>query len=254
MAWSPKKYLLFEDHRTRPVHELAARIPLASPEYIVDLGCGPGNSTAVLAERWPDAKIIGVDSSSEMLTQARALLPAVEWSLADIAKWQPQEPVDLVFANASLQWVPDPEAILRRLISYVAPKGVLAFQVPANHEGPPHTVIDAVLRELDFERQIDRSHLSRFVLSPNAYFRILANEGATIDAWDTEYLQVLEGENVVLAWVKGTALVPILASLSAANAAPFLELLTQRLHEAYPPEQSGKTLLPFRRRFVVARR
>ena len=254
MAWDPNKYLQFESHRTRPVGELLARVPLAAPSLVADLGCGPGNSTAVLAERWPEARIIGIDNSSEMIERARSAVPHAEWLLADISNWQPAQPVDVVFANASLQWVPQPEAVLRRLFSFVAPGGAFAFQIPANQEGPPHTLIDDALRELNLDRYIDRERLSRYVLSPRAYFRILASEAAAIDIWDTDYLQVLEGEDAVLSWVKGTALVPILTNLSATDAERFLESLALRLRQAYPPEPGGGTLLPFRRRFVVAKR
>jgi trans-aconitate 2-methyltransferase len=252
LAWDPKRYLEFANQRARPVRELAARIPLDAPSLIYDLGCGPGNSAAVLAERWPAARIVGVDNSPEMLERARKEFPPGEWQLADLSSWRPERPAELLFANAAFQWVPEPEETARRLFSCVASGGAFAFQVPANLDGPPNDAIDRVLRELGYDSEIDAGKLSRHVLKPEAYYRALAFEAAAIDIWDTEYLQVLKGDDPVLSWIKGTALIPILAQLGQQRSPRFLERLAAELRVQYPQEPGGETLFPFRRRFVVA--
>jgi trans-aconitate 2-methyltransferase len=252
MAWNPSAYLEFESHRTRPVFELAARVPLKAPTLIYDLGCGPGNSAAVLRDLWPAARIVGVDNSAEMLERARASLPGIEWVEADISRWQPDAPPDLIFANASLQWVSGPEALLRRLISLLAKGGVLAFQVPANLDGPPHTLIDEALAEAGLAERVRRGDLSRYVLAPAAYYRVLAPLAASVDIWDTDYLQVMSGEDPVLNWIRGTALVPITSVLRADERERFLAVLAPLLRRAYAREADGDTLFAFRRRFVVA--
>jgi trans-aconitate 2-methyltransferase len=254
MAWDPATYLQFEPERTRPVHELLARVPLEAPALIFDLGCGPGNATAVLAARWPAARLVGLDNSLEMLTQARKNVPGASWLHADIATWEPEQPAGLLFANASLQWVPEPEATVRRLFSHVSPAGVLAFQVPANHEGPPHSLIDQALQDTNLIDHVEVSELSRHVLAPAAYYRALSPAARSVDTWDTEYLHVLDGEDAVFDWIKGTALVPIFAALHEGERQRFVAALRALLRAAYPREVSGRTLMPFRRRFVVARR
>lgn len=254
MAWNPEAYLQFEEQRTRPVHELLARVPLEAPGLIFDLGCGPGNSTAVLAARWPAARLVGLDNSLEMLAQARKRVPGAGWLHADIATWQPEQMADLIIANASLHWVPEPEATVRRLFSRVSPSGVLAFQVPANLDGPPNSLIDQALRESDLINRIDRSRFPRHVLAPAAYYRTLSLAARSVDIWDTEYLQVLDGEDAVFDWIKGTSLVSILAVLNESEGQQFVAALRVLMRAAYPREVCGMTLMPFRRRFVVARR
>ncbi len=253
MAWDPKRYLQFGSQRTRPVFELAGRIPIEAPRTVYDLGCGPGNSAEVLAARWPEAKIIGVDNSPEMLERARDVLPSAEWQLGDLETWAPEKPADVLFANASLQWITRPEATVKRLFDAVAPGGALAFQVPANLDEPPLLYIDEVLNTLGFAGRVNTSLLSRHVLEAAAYYRLLAPKAKSVDVWDTRYLHVLQGEDAVLSWIKGTALVPVVAQLGT-DADTFVAALKTRLREVYPREPGGETLLPFRRRFVVALR
>ncbi|MFZ1990449.1 MAG: methyltransferase domain-containing protein [Alphaproteobacteria bacterium] len=255
MAWNAATYLNFADHRTRPAYELIVRIPLDAPQVIYDLGCGPGNSTGALAESWPKAKLIGVDSSREMLAAARESGPKnVEWQEADLADWSPAETPDLLYSNATFQWIGGQEKLLPRLFASVKQGGAFAFQIPANHEGPPHTIIDEVLNEQGLAHRIKSAALSRHVLPQADYFRMLSPLASTIDIWDTRYLQVLKGEDPVLRWIKGTALVPIMAELDEREANAFLELLQQRLAAHYPQESGGQTLFPFSRRFIVALR
>jgi trans-aconitate 2-methyltransferase len=253
MAWQPHTYLGFAGHRTRPAYELIARVPLSAPRLICDLGCGPGNSTAALAERWPEARLIGIDNSPEMLAAAKAEGPRhARWMLADVATWSPDEVPDVIFANATFQWVPGQEALLPRLLGLLAKGGVLAFQVPANHHGPPHSLIDEALADVGLAGRVQSAALSRHVLEAVAYYRLLVPLASHVDIWDTDYLQMLHGENPVLAWVKGTALVPVMAALSASESTRFLGRLAELLAAHYPPELGGNTLFPFRRRFIVA--
>jgi trans-aconitate 2-methyltransferase len=255
MAWNAATYLNFADHRTRPAYELIAHIPVEAPRLVYDLGCGPGNSTQALAERWPNAHLVGVDSSKEMLEAARKDGPkGAAWQEADLANWSPNEAPDILFSNATFQWVPGQTELLPRLFASVKKGGALAFQVPANHADPPHTIIDEVLKEQGLSYRIKSASLSRHVLPQADYFRLLAPLAVNIDIWDTRYLQVLTGSDPVLRWIKGTALVPIVAELNDVEAEAFLDRLAKRLAEHYPQESSGLTLFPFARRFIVAAR
>lgn len=255
MAWNAATYLNFADHRTRPAYELIARIPLEAPRLVYDLGCGPGNSTKTLAERWPDARLIGVDNSKEMLAAAREDGPkGALWQEAEISDWSPSEAPDLIYSNATFQWIGGQHHLLPRLLSSVKKGGALAFQIPANHTDPPHTIIDEVLQEHGLAHRIKSASLSRHVLPQADYFRMLSLLASDIDIWDTRYLQVLDGRDPVLRWINGTALVPIVAALNESEAGQFLALLTKRLAAHYPQESSGLTLFPFTRRFIVALR
>lgn len=253
--WSPEQYRKFADERSRPFFDLLARVD-ADPRLVADLGCGPGDLTASLLARWPAARVWGVDSSSEMLERARALEEPgrLEFVLADLRDWEPQAPLDLVVSNATLQWLPDHEALIPRLAGMVAPGGTIAFGVPGNFEAPSHTIL-AELRSSSRwrERAGEGATRSGAVQSPAWYLGRLAGLGFAVDAWETTYLHVLPGENAVLEWVKGTALRPVLAALTAAEGAEFLSEYGTRLREAYPQRPHG-TVLPFRRLFVVARR
>jgi trans-aconitate 2-methyltransferase len=254
LPWNPSLYLTFGDHRTRPVHELLARVPLEAPARIADLGCGPGNSTAAIAARWPNAHIVGLDNSREMLARAAKSGLKAEWIEGDIATWRPALAVDLVFANASLQWVPEPEHVALRLFSFVATGGVLAFQVPANLGGPPHTLVDQALAETGLMGAVPLSDLSRHVLPAADYYRVLAPDALEVDVWDTEYQQALEGADAVYRWIEGTALVPILAALVPMDRERFTAQLKPLLRAHYPVEADNRALMAFRRRFVVARK
>jgi trans-aconitate 2-methyltransferase len=254
MAWDPGLYLRFQDLRLRPALELLGRVDLAAPATAVDLGCGTGTSTRLLRERWPLARITGVDNSADMLAAAAKAGGDLTWTQADLGAWAPPEPVDLIFANASLQWVPDHARLLPRLFSHLAPGGVLAVQMPANHGEPAHRLIREVAAQGPW-----RTHFEGFdpwhpPLPPEVIHRLLAPLGAELDQWDTVYQQVMAGVPAILAWVKGTALRPFLDRLDSGEGAAFEATYLAALAPAYPELTGGHTLFPFRRRFLVAKR
>ena len=262
--WDPGQYHKFSDHRRRPAVELLARVPPADdPGLAVDLGCGSGEITRLLAERWPGAAVQGIDNSPDMLARARAGEaggggPGVEWIEADIATWTPPRPPGLVYANASLQWVDGHEALFPRLFRSLAPGGVLAVQMPRSREARSHLLMSEVLAgggpggtpigSEPLRREIAR----RWVLDPEEYFDLLAAGAARLDVWTTEYVQVLEGEDPVLEWVSGTGLRPILNGLAGGERTRFLDRYREALREAYPRRPDGTTLYPFPRLFIVA--
>lgn len=253
MAWDPQIYLRFGAERTRPAAELLARIPLDAPSRVVDLGCGPGNSTALLAARWSSAKIEGIDSSAKMLIQARGNDINAKWTEADIATWTPGDRPDIIYANAALQWVPNHRALLPKLVSYLSLVGILAFQVPRNFEEPCHTLIRDVAANGPWrDRLLDVQDWWN-VLAPEDYYDILEPCCDDIDIWETRYLQRLDGKDAIYEWMSGTGLRPFAAALEGDEREAFLAEYRRRLAIAYPPRASGVTLYPFRRLFCVAR-
>ena len=254
MAWDPGIYLRFADLRLRPAFELLARVDLQAPARVVDLGCGTGTSTGLLRERWPRAGITGVDSSLEMLAEVRAGDSRIQWVQGDLGTWMPPHPVDLIFANASLQWVGDHDHLLPRLYSALAPGGVLAVQMPANHEEPSHTLIREVAASGPWRRAFEGFSPWHPPLPPERMHALLAPLGAALDQWDTVYQQVMKGPGAILDWVRGTALRPYLALLETEEAGAFERAYLHLLGEAYPELTGGHSLFPFRRRFLVAKR
>ena len=253
MSWHPEHYLAFDDHRTRPAADLLARVPLRAPERVVDLGCGPGNSTALLAERWPQATVIGVDSAPSMLEKARASGIRADWVEADVADWTPEAPVDLLFSNAALQWLPDHRALLPRLLGHLRPGGVLALQMPRNFQAASHVTLRALAAQEPWAAQLEGALQADPVAPPAWYHDLLAPHAAALDIWQTEYLQVLEGEDPVLRWTEATALRPVLQVLDETASTTFKEADAARLREAYPRRPDGTTLYPFLRLFIVER-
>lgn len=253
MTWNPGTYLAFEAERTRPAAELLARIPGESPSYVVDLGCGPGNSTALLAARWPQARIEGVDSSSDMLAEAHRCGVRADWIKADIASWAPARTPGVVFSNAAFQWLNDHHHLLPRLMSFLDKGGVLAFQLPRNFDDPCHTLIRAVAQDGPWAGKLNLRDWWN-VCTPDEYFGILEPHATRVDVWETRYVQVLDGEDAVFRWMSGTGLRPYAAALDGIEREAFLNEYKTRLAKAYPMRPSGKTLYPFRRLFVVARR
>jgi len=252
-SWDPQQYLGFNDERTQPCRDLAARIMLKSPARIVDLGCGPGNSTQVLRERWPEAKTQGLDSSTEMIAKAKKDFPGDEWQTADIATWSAAEPYDLVFSNAALQWVPDHAVLYPRLLKQVASGGALAVQVPANINAPAHKRMRELAASPNWRQHFPGEVREWFVHEPAAYFDWLVPLSQRVDLWTTEYLHVLPGPQGIVEWYKGTGLRPFLDQLSSsADRERFLRDYLELVAMDYPAQANGQVLFPFRRLFLVA--
>jgi trans-aconitate 2-methyltransferase len=254
MTWSPERYLAFADQRTRPAVDLLARVPLQRPERAVDLGCGPGNSTRLLAERWPAADVIGIDSSGDMLASAGQSGIRATWVEADLAAWAPQHAPDLIFSNAALHWVGGHETLLPRLLECVRPGGVLAVQMPRNFEAPSHTLLRATAASGPWADRLAEVLDWRPVATPEWYYDLLAPQAAALDIWETVYLHVLEGDDPVLRWARSTALRRIVQALDEADCAAFEAAYAARLRAAYPRRADGRTLFAFRRLFIVAQR
>ncbi len=255
--WEAARYLRFEAERTLPCRDLVRRLELDAPARIVDLGCGTGSSTAVLADRWPSARLVGVDLAEEMLRTARASSVAAEWIRADLSDWRPDAAFGLVFSNATLHWLPDHRRLVPRLFDWVAPEGALAFQVPARSDPSPAWLAarDAVLARPAWRGLAWPDVAEANVLPPADYYETLCGSARRIDLWDTEYVHVLDGPEAVVEWIRGTALRPGLARLpSVADRSRFLADLTGEIARAYPRRSDGSVLFPFRRRFLVAYR
>ena len=257
-SWDPNQYLKFTDHRLRPALDLLAQIPAADPRSIYDLGCGPGNITRLLAERWPGARVVGVDSSADMLAKARQEAPGVAFEQADIAHWSPPARADLLFTNATLHWLDDHAALLPRLAAQLAPGGVLAIQMPDNRTSPSHLLMDEAAATGPWHETLARLRpVYGAMQSPDAYYRILAPAVRQVDIWETTYLHVLPestgDDHPVVEWTKGTALRPYLDALEEPERSAFLAADATRIAAAYPKQPDGRTLLPFRRIFIVAR-
>ncbi len=252
--WDAQQYLKYSDERSRPFFDLLARVRRERADSIADLGCGPGNLTRTLAERWPTARLLGVDNSLEMLQQARprAIPGRLDFVQADIASWSPEKAVDLIFSNAALQWVSGHEALLPRLAGMLAPDGTLAVQMPYHFQNPAHLVIEETKADPRWRPALEGVGLHQKSVLPLVwYVERLHDLGFTVDAWQTTYVHVLSGENPVLEWFKGSALRPLLSRLAPEARVEFLHELGARLRAAYPA-RGGITLLPFPRLFFVA--
>jgi trans-aconitate 2-methyltransferase len=254
VSWSPEQYLRFAGPRLRPALDLLARIDLATPSRVCDLGCGAGNVTALLVQRWPGADVIGVDDSAAMLEQARRSLQGVRWVQHDIARWRAAEPCDVIFSNAALHWLPDHRHLLPALASDLAPRGVLAVQMPRNFDAPSHTAIADTVRSGPWRERLAHLLGPAPVAEPAAYYEMLRPHVAEIDIWQSEYLHVLEGDDPVKEWTKGTWLRRFLDALAPSEAAAFEAAYAERVRAAYPRSGDGRTPFPFRRLFIVARR
>ena len=253
--WNPALYLRFEDERTRPAHDLLARVPLASPARVVDLGCGPGNSTELLLQRFPSASVLGMDSSAAMVEQARQRLPQCQLELGDVSTWRPSAAPDVLFANALLQWVLKHDALFPRLFSLLAPGGVLAVQMPDNLEQPSHRLMREVAADGPWAATIgDASRLRAAVLPAERYYDLLAPAAKQVEIWRTEYLHKMSSARAIVDWLRATGLRPFLEPLSDEQRAAFLAEYERRIALAYPVRTDGHLLFPFPRLFIVAQR
>src|SRR6478735_6139449 len=284
--WDAALYLRFGGERARPFFDLLARVGAELPGYVVDMGCGPGNLAALLAERWPAATVCGVDSSPEMIEAARALVaespraqadsprlkagsaprpaaasgsvvtnhaPGLSFMLDVMRFWKPQSLPDVIISNAVLQWVPGHRELLVRWADRLAPDGWLAFQVPGNFDQPSHAIMREMAASARWRPLLRDVELNRQSADPADYADLLSRAGCEVDAWETTYVHILQGEDPVLEWYRGTGLRPILAALDAERAGDFLAEYGTELRQAYPPRPFG-TIFPFRRVFAVAHR
>ena len=254
MTWDPWTYLAFGGERIRAAAELLSRISVNSPARVADLGCGPGNSTALLAARWPEASIDAIDNSPTMLAEARETPTVATWIEADVAQWTPDAAFDVIYSNATLHWVASHETLLPRLVSFLAPRGVLAFQVPRNFREPSHQIAEDLAGKPRWSVKLSRARTWWHVLEPEAYYQILEQFADPIDIWESRYLQRLEGPDAVCRWVMGTGLRPYLDALQGEEREAFLDEYRRRVALAYPERANGITLFPFQRLFCVATR
>ena len=251
-AWSATQYVKFEDERSRPAAELLARVPLAEPRRVVDIGCGPGNSTELLLARYPAAEVVGLDSSPAMLAAARKRLPAVAFVEADVVAWAPGSPVDLLYSNATFQWVRGHRDVAKRLLATLPAGGALALQMPDNLAEPTHRLMHDVALEGPW-RQKFAAPIEREEIPPAAaYYDLLKPLAANVDIWTTIYNHPLADAAATLEWVRGTGLRPYLARLTPDEERAYLADYLARLREAYPPLVDGRVLLRFPRLFIVA--
>jgi trans-aconitate 2-methyltransferase len=251
--WSAEQYLKFEDERTRPSRDLLAQIPLADPRKVVDIGCGPGNSTELLVKRWPNATVIGIDTSAEMLRRARARLPELTFIEANVAHWVPPETCDVLFANAVFQWVPGHLKQLQRLLAQLPSGGVLAVQIPDSLDEPAHVLMREVAQQESWREQLsERARVRDAVLAPTVYYDALSPICTHFQIWHTVYYHVLESSAGVVEWVKGTGLRRFLDLLEPAEAKQFLAEYTAHVAAAYLPQADGKVIFQFPRIFIVA--
>ncbi len=254
MRWDPSQYGRFAAERGRPFLDLVARIGADAPRRVVDLGCGPGTLTALLADRWPAATIEGIDSSPEMIAAAEMLDTSVSFSIGDVTTWTPTDGVDVIVSNAVLQWVPTHRALLASWASSLPAGGWLAIQLPGNFAEPAHALLRSLASSPRWAGPLrDVLRHDDAVDSPASYANLLLDAGLQVDAWESTYVHVLRGADPVLEWLRGTGLRPVLAALPTDDAAEFSAALAVRLRSAYPPGEHG-TLFPFRRVFAVAHR
>jgi trans-aconitate 2-methyltransferase len=258
--WDATQYLRYGDERARPFLDLIGRVGAEAPSYVADLGCGPGNLTALLARRWPRARVIGVDSSPEMIRAASALsgsalseAPSPSFQLGDVRDWRGDSPPDVITCNAVLQWVPGHDGLVRDWADMLAPGGWLAFQLPGNFSSPSHVIVRELAASARWRALLADAELNRQAADPGDYVDLLARTGYTVDAWETTYHHILPGDNAVVEWTMGTTLRPVLALLDSEQAASFLADYAERLRGAYQVGPLG-TVFPFRRVFAVAHR
>jgi trans-aconitate 2-methyltransferase len=250
-TWSPSVYLRFEDERTRPARDLLAHVPLTTARRVVDVGCGPANSTALLAARFPGADVVGIDSSPAMLEEARRVLPSARFVESDANTWLPDTGVDLVFANAIYQWVPAHLELFPRILSSLAPGGVLAVQMPDNVGEPTHRLMQTAAADVRWAARLKEA--ARPPLPPpSVYYDALGPTAARIDIWHTVYNHVLADADAIVEWVRGTGLRPFIDPLATDERGQFLTRYRELVAKAYPPAAGGRVLLRFPRLFIVA--
>jgi trans-aconitate 2-methyltransferase len=254
-TWNSDLYLKFATERSQPAVDLAARVAVDNPGNIIDVGCGPGTSTSVLARRWPHAHLTGLDSSPDMIAAAQKEIPNAEWLVGDIAAWEADRTVDIVFSNAALQWVPDHPVVFPRLFAQVVPGGALAVQMPADIDAAPHRVMRELAASDAWRDHFTALPREWHAEPPEAYYDILAPYATRIDLWTTEYVHVFPGVEKIVDWYRGTGLRPWLDALpDDATRARFEVAYGEAIAPLYPARVDGRVLFPFRRLFIIAYR
>ncbi len=253
MAWSASQYVKFEDERTRPARDLLAQVPLETITHAVDLGCGPGNSTELIIDRYGASGVTGLDSDDNMLEAARKRLPGTTFTQADLATWQPERPVDLLFANAVFQWLPDHLEIFDRLMDGLAPGGALAVQMPDNLTEPTHLLMEETAHAGPWKTAFEQKSVRRKPLPPpSTYYSRLIGKAKRVDVWHTYYNHPMADAAAIVEWVKGTGLRPYLDHAGEENREAYLADYLARVEKAYPEMSDGRVLLRFPRIFMVA--
>lgn len=252
-SWDANLYLQFANERTQPALDLIARINLAHPRRIIDLGCGPGNSTAMLRRRWPESDVVGLDNSAEMIAAATQAYPSEKWVLADAASWTADTPFDIVFSNATLQWLPDHATLFPHLMAQLAPAGVMAVQVPYCYESPLHQVVLEVASAASWRHRMEASRDTFTKETPSVYYDLLQPLTSHLDMWETEYFHQMDGPESIVNWYRGTGLRPFLEALDTEEEKRhFEQMVLDGYTRAYPRQKNGRVLFPFRRLFMVA--
>ncbi|MGD0434023.1 MAG: trans-aconitate 2-methyltransferase [Acetobacteraceae bacterium] len=252
-TWDPAQYLKFSNERVRPAFDLLAQVPLETAAHVVDLGCGTGNMTGILKQRFPAADVLGVDGAETMLAKARAAVPDCRFEQGDFATWAAAVAPDLIFSNAALHWVTNHETLFPRLLSLLTPNGVLAVQMPSMHDAPLRALQNEVARQGPWSRHLDDAGYARALLPVETYYDVIRPRVASLDIWQTTYLHVLTGEDAVTEWAAGSSLRPFLDKLPPDQAAAYRAAYSAALRPHYPMQPDGTTLLPFKRFFLIAR-
>lgn len=250
--WNPTQYLRYGNERLRPALDLMGRINLDATEVIYDLGCGTGTITGILKDRWQNAKITGVDSSPNMLERTQDIQSGIMWEHSDLNTWKPTEPADLIFSNAAFHWLTGHDALFPRLMAFLKVGGVLAVQMPENWNAPSHANIAATARESKWADRLVPHLMENPVAEPNFYYDMLSPLSTSLDMWESVYMHILDGDDPVVEWTKGTVLPPLLSHLPEDEHGEFIASYSQKVSDAYPKRSDGKTILPFRRLFMVA--
>jgi trans-aconitate 2-methyltransferase len=254
-TWSPSQYLKFEDHRTRPAIDLLSRVATLSPDMIMDIGCGPGNSTELLVDRFPSATVRGMDSSAKMIEAARKRLPSCHFEIGDVSNWESNVVQDVLFANAVLQWIPNHDSLFPRLVSLLKLGGTLAIQMPDNLNEHTHVSMRTAAADQRWSARLKGADGERTsILSPSQYWSILKPHASSIDIWRTTYVHPLHGLDGIIEWFKGSGLLPYLSRLDATEQMEYLSKYRELLAQNYSVMDDGTVLLPFPRLFIIARR
>ena len=248
--WQPDRYLQFHSERTQPSIDLVAKIDKVAPEYIIDIGCGPGNSTQVLSHRWPQSKIIGIDTSASMIARAGLDFPKQEWQTANASTYEPTTKFDIVFSNAVIQWIPDHEKLFAKFHSLLCGGGIVAVQIPLFWDMPLGVIIDEVAQDIRWKNRTEKVERIFTIHDHVFYYDLLSSLFTSIELWETDYLHILESHESIIEMMRSTGLKPYHELLSDEERGEFEKAVLKGIQQAYPTQKNGKVLLPFKRLFL----